>query len=77
MAATMGFLPAAQVLFVGSEVGVMQDQTGAKPFAAVLADSDLAVARGDLATTSRDLHNLLGRPTASLADQVAIALKAL
>jgi NAD(P)H dehydrogenase (quinone) len=46
-------------------------------FAGVLADSDLGVARGELATSSRDLPELIGRPTTSLADAVADALKSL
>ncbi|HET9516866.1 MAG TPA: SDR family oxidoreductase [Actinoplanes sp.] len=46
-----------------------------QPYAEILADSDQAIARGDLTTTSRDLRNLIGRPTTSLADAVATALK--
>lgn len=46
-----------------------------EPYAAILADSDLAVERGDLTTTSTDLRELIGRPTTSLADAVAQALK--
>lgn len=46
-----------------------------EPFAAVLADSDVAIERGDLTTTRTDLHDLIGRPTTSLADAVALALK--
>lgn len=45
-------------------------------YARILADSDLGIARGDLATDSGDLHALIGRPTTSLADAVAAALKA-
>ena len=47
-----------------------------QPYAEVIADSDQAIARGELTTTSRDLHTLLGRPTTSLGDAVALALKA-
>jgi NAD(P)H dehydrogenase (quinone) len=43
-------------------------------FAEMLADSDLAIARGDLATTRRDLHDLLGRPSTPPAAAVAAAL---
>jgi NAD(P)H dehydrogenase (quinone) len=46
-----------------------------EPLAAILADSDVAIARGDLTTTSTDLRDLIGRPTTSLADAVAEALK--
>jgi NAD(P)H dehydrogenase (quinone) len=46
-----------------------------EPLAAILADSDVAVARGDLTTTSTDLRDLIGRPTTSLAEAVAEALK--
>lgn len=44
-------------------------------FAGVLADSDVAVARGDLATSSRDLRDLIGRPTTGLSDALADALR--
>jgi NAD(P)H dehydrogenase (quinone) len=47
-----------------------------QPYAAVLADSDVAVARGDLTTDSTALRELIGRPTTGLGDAVALALKA-
>jgi NAD(P)H dehydrogenase (quinone) len=37
-----------------------------KPYAEVLADCDLGVARGELLVTSGDLHRLLGRAPESL-----------
>jgi NAD(P)H dehydrogenase (quinone) len=46
-----------------------------EPLTAILADSDIAVARGDLTSASTDLRDLIGRPTTSLADAVAEALK--
>lgn len=46
-------------------------------YAAVLADSDVAVSRGELTTTRRDLHELIGRPTTPLADAVAAAFRAM
>ncbi|SEB47029.1 NAD(P)H dehydrogenase (quinone) [Nocardioides exalbidus] len=45
-----------------------------EPYAAVLADSDLGIARGELRTDSGDLSRLIGRPTTSLADAVGAAL---
>jgi NAD(P)H dehydrogenase (quinone) len=42
-------------------------------FAAVLADSDLGVARGDLLVTTGDLRRLIGRPTTSMREAVAAA----
>ena len=45
-------------------------------YAHILADSDLGIARGDLTTDSGDLHGLIGRPTTTLAEAVAAALKA-
>ena len=42
--------------------------------AAVYADADAGVARGDLHVTTGDLSRLSGRPTTSLADAVADAL---
>ncbi|THF85772.1 SDR family oxidoreductase [Deinococcus sp. KSM4-11] len=43
--------------------------------AGVLADSDAAIARGDLRTDSGDLRRLIGRPSTSLTDAVAAALQ--
>ncbi len=47
-----------------------------EPFAQILADSDVGVARGDLDTDSSDLPKLIGRPTTPLADAVAAAVAA-
>jgi len=44
--------------------------------ATVLADADLGIARGDLATESGDLRRLIGRPTTTLADAVRAGLSA-
>ncbi|MDX3763937.1 SDR family oxidoreductase [Streptomyces mirabilis] len=41
----------------------------------VLADADLGLGRGELFTGSGDLSRLIGRPTTSLADAVADALR--
>ncbi|NUR72583.1 MAG: SDR family oxidoreductase [Hamadaea sp.] len=43
-------------------------------YAAALADADLGIARGDLASDSGDLARLIGRPTTSLADAVRSAV---
>ncbi|NUR49437.1 MAG: SDR family oxidoreductase [Hamadaea sp.] len=43
-------------------------------YAAALADADLGIARGDLASDSGDLARLIGRPTTPLADAVRAAL---
>ncbi len=45
-------------------------------FAGLLADSDLGIGRGELFTDSGDLGRLIGRPTTTLAEAVATALKA-
>jgi NAD(P)H dehydrogenase (quinone) len=45
-----------------------------EPAAAVLADSDLGIARGELFVDSGDLSRLIGRPTTPLASAVASAL---
>ncbi len=45
-----------------------------EPLARVLADSDVAVARGDLLVESGDLSRLIGRPTTGLADAIRTAL---
>ena len=44
-------------------------------FAGLLADTSLAIAHGDWYTDSTNLHQLIGRPSTSLADAVAAALK--
>lgn len=46
-----------------------------EPFAHILADADLGLKRGDLLTNSGDLSRLTGRPTTTLEDAVASALK--
>ena len=47
------------------------------PFAGLLADTSLAISRGDWYTDSTDLQQLIDRPSASLASVVTAALKAL
>ena len=44
--------------------------------ATMLADADAGAAKGDLESTSKDLGTLIGRPTQTLAEAVAAALKA-
>lgn len=46
-----------------------------EPVARVLADADLGIKRGDLLVDSGDLSRLTGRPTTTLAEAVATALK--
>lgn len=46
-----------------------------EPYAAILAECDLGIARGELTTDSGDLRRLTGRPTTTLAEAVATALK--
>lgn len=48
-----------------------------KPLADLLADSDARTAEGDLESDSKELSTLIGRPTATLAEGVAAALKKL
>ena len=48
-----------------------------EPYAAILADSDLGIARGDLLVTSGDLSALLGRPTTPLREAVRAAAESL
>mgnify|MGYP003338710448 CR=1 FL=1 len=45
-------------------------------FAHVLADSDTGITRGELASESRDLSRLIGRPTTAVAQAVRDALTA-
>jgi NAD(P)H dehydrogenase (quinone) len=44
------------------------------PVAAIIADSDLGIVRGDLLSDSGDLGRLIGRPTTPLAAAIADAL---
>ena len=44
------------------------------PFADLLVDSGLGIARGDLDDASGDLRRLIGRPTTLLADAVKAGL---
>ena len=46
-----------------------------RPYAEVLADSDVGISRGELTDGSGDLRRLIGRPTTSLADAVKAALR--
>jgi NAD(P)H dehydrogenase (quinone) len=46
-----------------------------QPIAEILADSDRGIARGDLLVTGDDLSRLIGRPSTTLHDAVADALR--
>lgn len=45
-----------------------------EPLARIMADADVAVARGDLLVESGDLSRLIGRPTTALTDAIRTAL---
>ncbi|RHW24624.1 SDR family oxidoreductase [Nocardioides immobilis] len=45
-----------------------------EPYAALLADSDLGIARGELLTDSGDLARLIGRPTTTPREAIRAAL---
>jgi NAD(P)H dehydrogenase (quinone) len=45
-----------------------------EPMARIVADSDVALARGDLLVASGDLSRLIGRPTTGLGDAIRAAL---
>lgn len=47
-----------------------------EPVAAVVADSDLGIARGEVYTDSGDLRKLIGRPTTTLAEALEVAIRA-
>ncbi|BCW66920.1 NAD(P)-dependent oxidoreductase [Arthrobacter sp. NicSoilB4] len=60
-------LPVEQYAKVLVEVGLPE------AYAAILADSDSGIARGELLVTSGDLSRLIGRPTTSLREAVRAA----
>lgn len=60
-------LPAPEYIALLVSVGVPA------PFAEILADSDLGLARGELLVEGNDLRTLLGRPTTTLADAIRSA----
>lgn len=62
-------LPAAEYAKALAGFGVPQQ------LAEIYADSDLGIARGELASESGDLSRLIGRPTISLVNGVALALR--
>lgn len=47
------------------------------PFADILADSDLGIARGDLSVRGGDLSTLLGRPTTTMQQAIRAAVASL
>ncbi|MEV7605806.1 SDR family oxidoreductase [Paenarthrobacter sp. NPDC089322] len=57
----------------GDYAGVLVGAGVPQPFAEILADTDLGVARGDLLVTGGDLRKLIGRPATSLAEAVRTA----
>jgi len=56
---------------------VLQDAGLPEAYAAILADSDLGIARGDLLVTGSDLSSLIGRPTTPLREAVQAAANSL
>jgi NAD(P)H dehydrogenase (quinone) len=56
-------------------VGVLTGAGVPPAFAAVLADCDLGLARGELNDSTGDLRRLIGRPTTPFAEAVAAALR--
>ena len=63
-------LPASDYSGLLAGLGVPQ------PFADILADSDLGIARGDLLVSGSDLRTLIGRPTTPMPAAVRSALAA-
>jgi NAD(P)H dehydrogenase (quinone) len=61
-------LPAAEYTAVLVGAGLPQ------PYAEILADSDLGLARGELLADSGDLSRLIGRPTTTPAEAIRAAL---
>ena len=61
-------LPAEELTAVLTGAGLPE------PYAAILADSDLGLARGELQADTGDLSRLIGRPTTTPAEAVRAAL---
>lgn len=55
--------------------GILAGAGVPEPMAAVLADVDVSIEKGELVVDSGDLSRLAGRPTTPLAEAVAAALK--
>ncbi|KOU60320.1 quinone oxidoreductase [Streptomyces sp. MMG1533] len=56
-------------------VGILTGAGLPEPFAAILADVDASIEKGELVVAGGDLSRLAGRPTTPLAEAVAAALK--
>lgn len=77
-AATLSALVGEEIVYVdqpASEYEAFLAAAGVpEPMARVLADADVALARGDLLVESGDLGRLIGRPTTGLSDALRAAL---
>lgn len=62
-------------LQVDQFAGALREAGLPADLADVLADADAGLARGELYTTSTDLRDLIGRPTTSIGDAAAAALR--
>ncbi|MGM9472863.1 NmrA family NAD(P)-binding protein [Pseudarthrobacter sp. YS3] len=67
---------AYQDLPAGDYAGLLAGFGVPRPFADILADSDLGIARGDLHVSGSDLSDLIGRPTTPMPTAVRSALAA-
>ena len=65
---------AYQDLPAGEYAGLLAGFGVPQPFADILADSDLGIARGDLLVSGSDLRQLIGRPTTPMPAAVRSAL---
>ncbi|AYG81136.1 Quinone oxidoreductase 2 [Streptomyces hundungensis] len=76
VAAASGKPIAYRPLTPEAHLAVLTDAGVPAPFAEILVDVDLAIARGRLAGTSGDLSRLIGRPTTPLSLSVREAVSA-
>ncbi|WP_319457082.1 MULTISPECIES: SDR family oxidoreductase [unclassified Mycobacterium] len=60
---------------VEAYAGVLTGAGLPEPLAAMLAEVDASIEKGELAGTSGELSRLIGRPTTPIADSIAVALK--
>jgi NAD(P)H dehydrogenase (quinone) len=68
---TVAYLPVSPEEYIGILVGAGMPEM----YARIIADSESAMARGELAGSSGELSRLIGRPATPIADTIAASLR--